>query len=327
MDVIVAGGGPAGLMTAALLDVAGVRVDVYERGSKPARQFRGTALQPRTLEVLTTFDAGDGRRISDVLLAQGRRVPNAHCAGLPDLLDYRGLDAPLPFTLTLPQWGTEHAPARYLRARGVRVRHGAEVTAAGQSADEARVQVIGGWHTAQYLVGRDGAHSMVRKAAGIGLPGGVPDPVGWIGDVQLAGPVEHARHHWHQEPGHANVVPLGGSAPRVYGTHADDSQLAAGRARPAGRAVHHAGAARADADRHQRRRAQPVPGGPDVQHRAAGRRQPGLELSATRTLRPDSHATYSVTVTPGRELRYHRPGKRSSCPPRPTPAGPRTCSR
>jgi 2-polyprenyl-6-methoxyphenol hydroxylase-like FAD-dependent oxidoreductase len=94
MDVIVAGGGPAGLMTAALLDVAGVRVDVYERGSKPTRQFRGTALHPRTLEVLTMFDAGDGRRISDVLLAQGRRVPNTHSAGLPDLLDYRGLDAP-----------------------------------------------------------------------------------------------------------------------------------------------------------------------------------------------------------------------------------------
>src|SRR6185312_1123324 len=110
MDVIVAGGGPAGLMTAALLDVAGVRVDVYERGSKPTRQFRGTALDPRTLEVLTMVDAGDGRRISDVLLAQGRRVPNAHCAGLPDLLDYRGLDAPLPFTLTLPQWAPSTRP-------------------------------------------------------------------------------------------------------------------------------------------------------------------------------------------------------------------------
>ena len=174
------------------------------------------------------------------------------------------------------------------------------MTAAGQSADEARVQVIGGWHTAQYLVGRDGAHSMVRKAAGIGLPGGVPDPVGWIGDVQLAGPVEHARHHWHQEPGHANVMPLGGSAARVYGTHAGDSQLAAGQARPAESAVQPAGTER-DADWHQRhrvRRAQPVLAGPDGQHRAAGRRQPGLELATTRIGRPDSYATHSVTVIP-----------------------------
>jgi 2-polyprenyl-6-methoxyphenol hydroxylase-like FAD-dependent oxidoreductase len=231
IDVIVAGGGPVGLMTAALLDVAGVRVEVYERGSEPTRQSRGTGQHPRTLKVLTMIDAGDGRRISDVLLAQGRRVPDTHCTGLPDLLDYRGLDTPSPFTLTLPQWGTEHALAMYLDARGVWVRHGAEVTAAGQSADEARVQVSGTWHTARYLVGTDGAHSTVRKAAGTGFHGGVPDQVGWVGDVQPAGPVEHARHHWHQELGHANVVPPGGSAARVYGTHAGDSQLAAGQAR------------------------------------------------------------------------------------------------
>jgi 2-polyprenyl-6-methoxyphenol hydroxylase-like FAD-dependent oxidoreductase len=246
-------------------------------------------MHPRTLEVLTMIDAGDGRRISDVLLAQGRRVPDTHCAGLPDLPGYRGLDTPFPFTLMLPQWGTGHALAGYLGGRGVRVRHGAEVTAAGQSADEARVQVSGAWHTARYLVGADGAHSMVRKAAGIGFHGGVPDQVGWVGDVQLAGPVEHARHHGHQELGHANAVPLGGSAARVYGTHAGDSQLAAGQARRQKSTVPPVGTERG-ADRHQRhrlRRAQPVLAGPDEQHRAAGRRQPGLELAATRTVRPD----------------------------------------
>jgi 2-polyprenyl-6-methoxyphenol hydroxylase-like FAD-dependent oxidoreductase len=117
MDVIAAGGGPAGLMTAALLDVAGVRVEACERGSEPTRQSRGTAMHPRTLEVLTMIDAGDGRRISDVLLAQGRR-PDTQCAGMPGLPGYRGLDTPFPFTLTLPQWGTGHALAGYLDARG-----------------------------------------------------------------------------------------------------------------------------------------------------------------------------------------------------------------
>ena len=277
MDVIAAGGGPVGLMTAALLDVAGVRVEACERGSEPTRQSRGTARHPRTLEVLTMIDADRGSRISDVLLAQGRRAPDTHCAGMPGLPGYRGLDTPFPFTLTLPQRRTGHAPAACPDGRGVRVRHGAEVTAAGPSADEARVQVSGAWHAARDLAGADGAHSMVRKAAGIGfgadspswlvrtapgtgLPGGVPGQVGWVGDVQLAGPAEHVRHHWHQEPGHANVVPLGGSAARFHGTQAGDSQLAAGQARRPKSAVQPAGTER-DADRHQRhrlRRAQPV---------------------------------------------------------------------
>jgi len=314
MDVIAAGGGPAGLVTAALPDAAGVRAEACERGSEPARPSRGTATHPRTLQVPTRPGAGGGRRISDVLPAQGRRVPDAHRAGLPDLPGYRGPDTPFPSTPTLPQRRTGHAPAACPDGRGVRVRRGAEVTAAGQSADEARVQASGAGHAARYLAGADGAHGMVRTAAGTGLPGGVPGQVGWVGDVQLAGPVEHVRHHWHQEPGHANVVPLAGSAARVYGIHAGDSQLAAGQARRPESAVQPAGTER-DADRHQRhrlRRAQPVLAGPDQQHRAAGRRQPGLERAATRAVRPDSHATHNVHGHPGRERRYHRPGKGSS---------------
>jgi hypothetical protein len=53
----------------------------------------------------------------------------------------------------------------------------------------------------------------------------MPDEVGWVGDVDLADPVEYAQHHWNQELGHASVVPLGGSATRVYGTHAADTRL------------------------------------------------------------------------------------------------------
>jgi 2-polyprenyl-6-methoxyphenol hydroxylase-like FAD-dependent oxidoreductase len=225
MDVIVVGGGPVGLMTAALLDRAGVRVEVYEQGGEPSRESRGTTMHPRTLEVLSMLDAGDGRRVSDVLLAQGRLVPEAHYAALPAMLDYRNLDTPFPHTLTLPQWHTEHALAAYLKTHGVPVHYGAEVTEAEQTADGVRVLAGGEWHTTKYLIGADGAHSRIRKALGVGFPGSVPDGVGWVGDVYVTEPLEKARHHWHQELGHANVVPLGGAVARIYGTHARDTRL------------------------------------------------------------------------------------------------------
>ena len=191
MDVIAAGGGPAGLMTAALLDAAGVRAEACERGSEPTRQSRGTARHPRTLEVLTMIDAGDGRRISDVLLAQGRRVP-----GHAPRRDARPARLPrpghaVPVHADAPAVGAEHALAVYLDARGVPVRHGAEVTAAGQSADEAHVEVSGSRHTARDLAGTDGAHNMVRKAAGIGFGRGQP---------VLAGPHDQHRAAGRRQP-------------------------------------------------------------------------------------------------------------------------------
>jgi 2-polyprenyl-6-methoxyphenol hydroxylase-like FAD-dependent oxidoreductase len=51
MDGVVAGGSPAGLMTAALLETAGARAEVCERGSEPTRHSRGTAMHPRTLRL------------------------------------------------------------------------------------------------------------------------------------------------------------------------------------------------------------------------------------------------------------------------------------
>ncbi|WP_168714204.1 FAD-dependent monooxygenase [Streptomyces sp. A1136] len=232
MDVIVVGGGPVGLMTAALLNAAGVDVEVYERESAPVEQTRGSTVHPRTLEVLTMLETGDGRRISDVLVEQGQRLPRMHYATLPAQLDYSSLDTPFPFVLMVSQWRTEQALAEYLRYRGVPMHYGAEVTAVEQSVDEVAVRVGGGRRiAARYLVGADGAHSLVRKAAGIGFTGTLPDQVAFVADVELTEPIDAPRFFWRPEAGHANVVPMAGARARVFGIRAEDTGLTAEQVR------------------------------------------------------------------------------------------------
>lgn len=230
MDVIVAGGGPVGLLTAALLDAAGVAVEVFERDSGPGRPSRGSTMHPRTLEVLTMLDTGDGRRVSEVLLAQGKQSPRTHYAALPDLLDYRDLDTPFPFVLRVAQWRTARAIADVLRSRGVPVHYDAEVTEVVQSAGEVRVRAAGEWRTARYVVGADGAHSLVRRAIGVEFAGIMPDQVGFVADVRPAEPVERTRNYWHQEAGQASLIPLADTV-RVFGIEAADIGLSPEQAR------------------------------------------------------------------------------------------------
>ena len=225
LDVIVVGGGPVGLMSAALLDAAGVRVEVYERNPGPSTESKATTVHPRTLEVLSLLELGDGRRVSDDLVDQGRKVPHAHFAALPTQLDYTHLDTPFPYVLMIPQWRTEHALAEYLRIRDVPVHYGAEVTAVTQSADAVQVTVGGTTLEASYVIGADGAHSTVRHAAGIDFPGNPPTIVNFVADVTLAAPVENATYYWDPNAGLAAIVPMPGDVYRIFGVEADEAGL------------------------------------------------------------------------------------------------------
>ncbi|AHH95652.1 monooxygenase [Kutzneria viridogrisea] len=218
-EVVVAGGGPVGLMTAALLNAAGVSVLVLEKLDRPTTQSRATTLHPRSLEV---FSALPG--LAERLIELGRPVSGTHFAVLPDLLDLTGLDTRYPFTLLVPQVRTERLLAEHLATSGVVVLRGTEVTGLEQDAEGVRVLAGGQVHHGRYLVGADGAHSAVRKLAGIEFPGREPTMCGFLADVELA-EAPPRTHQWRHDTGWLSAVRLTDGVHRLFGAEPGDTGL------------------------------------------------------------------------------------------------------
>ena len=163
--VTVVGGGPAGLLLAAELTLAGVDVVVLERRERAeVESARGGGIYARTLEVL------DARGVADRLLAEGRTVATVSFAEVA--LDLGSLPTRHPYTLALWQHRIEHHLAVWAAELGVEVVRGCAVAGFVQDGDGVDVALADGRVLRTgYLVGCDGARSVVRKAAGIAFPG------------------------------------------------------------------------------------------------------------------------------------------------------------
>ncbi|WP_330260924.1 FAD-dependent monooxygenase [Streptomyces sp. NBC_00539] len=184
--VVVAGAGPVGLMTAAELALAGIRVLVVDKRPTPAPHPRALSLHARSLELL------DRRGLAGRLLQEGRRMPYGHFAALPVALDFSVLDTPFPFRLALPQTRLEELLEIHARALGVTIRRSCELLTARQHPDrvEAVLRTPGGLRRLQaaYLVGCDGAHSTVRAQAGIAFTGRPDRAASLVADAVVESP-------------------------------------------------------------------------------------------------------------------------------------------
>lgn len=180
MDVIVAGGGPVGLMLAGELALGGAHAVVLERDDRIGAPPMPRGVHARTLEVL------DRRGLLGEFLRRGRTQPRVLFAGAWPL-DVTGLDTPFPYSLAITQRDVVAILADRARALGVRVRTGHEVRDVAQDDDRVTVTTTGGKRlTARYAVGCDGGHSRVRTVAGFGFPGTPPTLTGIVGDVTLS---------------------------------------------------------------------------------------------------------------------------------------------
>ncbi len=164
--VVIAGGGPTGLMLAAELALAKVDVAIVER--RETQDLAGTragGLHARTIEVL------DQRGVAERFVSQGQIMQVAGFAMIHPL-DISDLPVRRNHGLALSQNHIERILAEWASELGVRFYRGRDVTAFAQ--DEAGVDIElsdGRALRASYLVGCDGGRSLVRKLAGIDFPG------------------------------------------------------------------------------------------------------------------------------------------------------------
>jgi len=171
--VVIAGGGPTGMMLAGELRLAGVDVAIVERrASQDLVGSRAGGLHARTIEVL------DQRGIADRFVSQGQ-VYEVVRFGMSSL-KISDFPSRHNYTLGLSQKHIERILAGWVDELGVSIYRGREVTGLAQDGTGVDVELSGGQSLrAEYLVGCDGGRSLVRKAAGIEFPGWDPT-MSWL---------------------------------------------------------------------------------------------------------------------------------------------------
>ncbi|MFF5185958.1 FAD-dependent monooxygenase [Streptomyces sp. NPDC000345] len=192
-EVLIAGAGPVGLSAAAELRRHGVRCRLVDRLPARLPYAKAVGLQPRTLEIWDRI--GLARAVLEcaaVLRGQLVYVNGRETARL-DLV----LPPEVPYGFAaLPQYETERLLEDHLAGLGTVIERGTELLSFTQDPDgvTARLRTAAGAEEevrAGYLVGCDGAHSVVRKGLGLAFAGDAFAEEYMLGDVEADWDLPH----------------------------------------------------------------------------------------------------------------------------------------
>jgi 2-polyprenyl-6-methoxyphenol hydroxylase-like FAD-dependent oxidoreductase len=202
-DVLIAGAGPVGLTMAIELKRYGLSVRIIDKDSGRTDKSKAIVLWARTLELFDRTGASLTQRFIDA----GLKAAHTNIfAGEEQIsrVDLSSVDTPYKFVLLIQQSETERLLEEHLADLGARVERQVELKSFEQSLDGvsctlARADGSEEKVEASWLIGCDGAHSLVRHQLGMSFEGSTMLNDWILADVHIdgmLGPLEGAIY-WH----------------------------------------------------------------------------------------------------------------------------------
>ena len=212
---LIVGAGPTGMAAAIELKRMGMDVRIIDKSDHLARYSQALVVQARTLEQFQRYG------IVDEAIAHGRKLHEAKFYSEGKLIvDIRldRVESRYPYALFIPQSQTEALLNSCMESHGVRAERSVELVSLKQNgeiratlrhADGRTEEVVPRW-----LLGCDGAHSLVREKTGTPFVGGGVGLSFYLGDCEVDGPdvpKDELSIHVH----HGDLVFLGRLSQRI----------------------------------------------------------------------------------------------------------------
>ncbi|HTL42152.1 MAG TPA: FAD-dependent oxidoreductase [Pseudolysinimonas sp.] len=181
-DVVIAGGGPAGLVAGYLFARAGLRVTVLEKHADFLRDFRGDTIHPSTITLLR--ELGLAERFLALPLTRLRTMDVVVDGRRTALVDFGTLPSPDNFLVFAPQWDfLNFIAGEARRFPGFELRMSTEAVGLIEEGGVVRgvTTSAGDRVRARLTIAADGRDSRIRAAAGFEPEReGVPIDVLWF---------------------------------------------------------------------------------------------------------------------------------------------------